>query len=234
MKYLPEEWSIRADDHFGAYSLTEATEPLICAVLLMVDRSARLQGSFKILLGGSDILQVDIPAQDALIMAGVASYRLVMERWPIDIIFNDNSTTASWFDLDESVADKSIKVTLSGGGDDTRKTLRRQLKKESTRTPNGAAFRWAVAATDNNSLELQLQSLPLPAATINAKPLLMQDDIAVNVVRTWPIAAEMFDGEKGLSGPVPVLFADQPEDLHSMLSRDPDSFYAEINKFMTK
>ena len=85
-----------------------------------------------------------------------------------------------------------------------------------------------------NKLELQLQSLPLPAALINSKPLLNQDDVAVNILRVWPISTELFDGEDGLSGPVPILFADQPEELRTIISADPDSFFKELNRFMTK
>ena len=128
-----------------------------------------------------------------------------------------------------------MKVTLSDGGDDTRKALRKQLKKESTsRAQNGAALRWAVAVSASGGLELQLQSLPVPAALVNAKPVLLQDDIAVNIVKTWPMVTEMFDGLNGLSGPVPVIFGEEPEELRTNIETDHDSFYGELNKFMTK
>ena len=133
-----------------------------------------------------------------------------------------------------SIAEKSIKVTLADGGDDTRKTLRRQLKKESTKTPNGASIRWAVAAASSGGIELQLQSLPLPASLVNAKPLLLQDNIAVNVVKSWPMVADVFDGLNGLSGPVPTLFGEEPEELRTVIEADHDSFFAELNKFMTR
>ena len=71
-----------------------------------------------------------------------------------------------------SIADGSILVKLAAGGDDDTGAMRRQLQKESAKTPNGAAFRWAVGAAPNGFLELQLQSLPMPAAVINSKPML--------------------------------------------------------------
>ena len=97
-----------------------------------------------------------------------------------------------------------------------------------------AAFRWAVTVTDAGRLALQLQSLPLPVATIASKPLLLQDDVAVNAVQSWPISAKLFDDENGLSGPVPVLFSDQPEELRTKISDNEDGFFAQLNKFMTK
>ena len=235
MQYPPEEWSIKCDDMFGAYSLTEASADLTCSVLVQVDRSASIHGSYQILLGGSEPVKLNIGAEEILISGGIAAYRLSMEKWPRDIHFNINSTVSTWFDVEEAIAEKSIKVLLAGGGEDTRKALRKQLMKESSsRSPNGAAIRWAIAATDNKSLELQLQALPLPAASINAKPMLLQDDIAVTVVKSWPISSDIFDGNNGLSGPVPVLFHEEPEELRSKIEKEPDIFFQELNKFMTK
>jgi hypothetical protein len=101
MQYPPDEWAIKCDDLFGAYSLTGEEEDLTCQLMLQVNRAARLEGGFKILLGGSQPISVDISAQQVLIMGGAASYRLVMERWPRDIILLDNSTTSAWFDLED-------------------------------------------------------------------------------------------------------------------------------------
>ena len=61
-----------------------------------------------------------------------------------------------------------------------------------------------------------------------------QDNIAVVVLATWPICSEAFDGMGGISGPVPILFTAQPAELRSTLNEDPDSFYPEINKFMSR
>ena len=123
---------------------------------------------------------------------------------------------------------------MAAGGDDDTGAMRRQLQKESAKTPNGAAFRWAVGAAPNGFLELQLQSLPLPAALVNGKPMLRQDDIAVVVIKAWQIQNEAFDKIGGLAGPVPVLFTAQPEELRTKIERDPDSFFAELNKFMAR
>jgi hypothetical protein len=58
-------------------------------------------------------------------------------------------------------------VKLAGGGRATRLTLLEQLDRESTPSlVNSGAYRWAIAATAERTLELQLQMIPLPAATI--------------------------------------------------------------------
>ena len=133
-----------------------------------------------------------------------------------------------------SIADGTVKVLLTGGGEDTDNALRRRLQRESAKSQNGAALRWAVGAAPNGFLELQLQSLPAPAAVVNAKPILRQDDIAVIVLQTWQIFSEAFDGMGGLAGPFLLLFTVQPEELRSKIDADPDSFFAELNQFMAR
>ena len=82
--------------------------------------------------------------------------------------------------LFHSIAEGLVHVSLVGGGDDTDHALRRRLKKESIKTQNGAAMRWAVGAGPDGFLELQLQSLPAPASVINGKPLLRKDIMLKN------------------------------------------------------
>ena len=38
----------------------------------------------------------------------------------------------------------------------------------------------------------------------------------------------------GISGSVPILFTPQPAELRSKLKMDPDGFFAEINRFMSR
>ena len=123
---------------------------------------------------------------------------------------------------------------MIGGGEDTANQLLRQLDKKVGRSHNGSSYRWAVAAGGDGDVQLQLQVIPLPAATIAAKPQLLDDNVAVCVVRAWPITMAYFNGSKGLRGPVPRLFAEQPEELRSKIGRDPDTFMLHLNKVMKR
>jgi hypothetical protein len=81
-------------------------------------------------------------------------------------------------------------VKLAGGGRDTRQTLLEQLDRESTPSlVNGGAFRWAIAATAERTLELQVQTIPLPAATVQTKPQLLEDGAAAHIAFTWPLVS---------------------------------------------
>jgi hypothetical protein len=129
---------------------------------------------------------------------------------------------------------RNIAVTIVNGGDDTRNSLLKELKKDHKATGNGSSYRWAVAVSAAGNLELQLQVLPVALATIMARQELVDDNTAVAVVKRWEIAAPMFNGAKGLSGPAPVLFTEQPEELRSRLHKDPDAFMPQLNEVMTR
>lgn len=118
------------------------------------------------------------------------------------------------------------------GGEDADKKLLRQIRKESGPDQMGSAFRWAVGASAAGGVELMLQVLPLPAATVNSKPVLLADNVASKVLQTWKVSTETFDGEVGLRGPVPTIFTEQPAELRTMLEDHPGDFMLHLNKAM--
>ena len=63
---------------------------------------------------------------------------------------------------------------------------------------------------------------------------LRQDDIAIVVIKTWQVQNEAFDGIGGLAGPVPILFTAQPAELRTKIENNPDGFFAELNRFMSR
>ena len=63
---------------------------------------------------------------------------------------------------------------------------------------------------------------------------LRQDDIAVVVIKTWQVQNEAFDGIGGLAGLVPILFTAQPAELRTKIENNPDGFFAELNRFMSR
>ena len=124
---------------------------------------------------------------------------------------------------------------LSSGGDDDQGVLSKQLRKEATKKDaNGAALRWAFAAGPCGGCNLQLQALPMPESSVSSKPLLNMDDVAVVVVKDWPIQIATWDGLNGVSGPVPVLYSEQPAELRTLLETKPGDCAVELNKFMLR
>jgi hypothetical protein len=95
-------------------------------------------------------------------------------------------------------------------------------------------LRWAVAVRPCGYLELQLQSLPAPKATVESKPILRLDNIAVVVHKSWPISCDFFEGEGPVSGPVPTIFTEDVEAMRTSLDEDQELFGTELNSFMKR
>jgi len=234
MRYPPANWRIYNADQFTVHSMGDPTTPLEAEVCVQVSRSGLADGCFKVLLNGNENVVASISAANIIQMGGSNSYRLNIERRPRDIIFNINSMCSDWEDLAEEIARGSVLVGLAGGGDDNERTMLKRLQKESRKTANGAAFRWAVGAAPNGFIELQLQFLPAPANVIQARPILRQDNIAIVVAKVWQIFGEAFDGNGHLGGPVPSIFTEQPEELRAKLEEDPQGFLPELNKLASR
>jgi hypothetical protein len=125
-----------------------------------------------------------------------------------------------------------VSVQLADGAPDSRGKFLKELTKGGPEKQNGSSYRWAVGATREGELELQLQVIPMPVAEVKARPLLAADNVAVHVPKSWPIKSLVFDGQAGLRGPVPVLFTTAPGELGEKLAMDPDSFKLHLNKVM--
>jgi hypothetical protein len=100
-RYPPDEFELRLDSEYGAFRISEPQHKLEGALLVQVDESARLTGSYKFIFGGNELLRINIPASDLVITGGSANYRILMEAWPADIRIRENMMTSSWIDLDE-------------------------------------------------------------------------------------------------------------------------------------
>jgi len=234
MRYPASNWKILHQDDFTAFAMGDPSSPLEAELCVQFNRGGQADGCFKMLLNGSENILASIPAASIIMMGGSTNYRLIWERRPRDIVININSMCSDWEDVAEEVTRGSVTVELAGGGLDTERTFLKRLLKESRKTANGAAFRWAVAAAPNGFLELQLQTLPAPANVVSARPVLRQDNIAVVVAKVWQVFGEAFDGQGHLGGPIPTIFTEQPEELRAKLEEDPQKFLPEFNRIASR
>jgi hypothetical protein len=99
--YPPDDFDIRKSVDYGNFTMLEVTSPLAANVLIHVDEEAKIRGNYRIVLGGSETLKVDVPAKDVIFMGGSDNYRFLMEVWPRDIRIRENMMSSEWFDLEE-------------------------------------------------------------------------------------------------------------------------------------
>jgi hypothetical protein len=163
MSYPPVEWDILPDDEFGGHLAPESTRPLTAVVLLQTDGGAKADNNFRVALGGSELLVYKGPVSSFLSLEEEDNTSISIQSWPRDIQLAYNSMCGGWFDLEHGIAAQDITVTPVAQGDDAGNVFRAKLAQDNSRSAVGAAFRWAVNASFQGKLELQLQCLPLPA-----------------------------------------------------------------------
>jgi hypothetical protein len=91
-----------------------------------------------------------------------------------------------------------------------------------------------VGVKPDGFLQLELHGLPAPAAVVKARPLLRMDDAAAVQLQTWDIATTWFEGDGPVRGPVPAIFANNPEDVRTAIDMNEEDFGHELNAFMKR
>ena len=124
--------------------------------------------------------------------------------------------------FDSSIAEGQIRVTNKDNAIDDGKAIRVALKKASVKAPVGASYRWAINTSAGGGFQLQLQSLPAPLPAVEGSPTLMEDNVAVVQIHSWPIQGTVFDGQIA-RGPVPVFFSEDPVLTARCLNENPKS-----------
>lgn len=65
---------------------------------------------------------------------------------------------------------------------------------------------------------------------VSSKPGLAADNIAVQTQGRWTITRDQFDIPSGLFGPIPVIFADRPDEVRKKLEANQDHIFRQLNK----
>jgi hypothetical protein len=99
--YPPDDFDIRKASDYGNFAMPETSSPVAASVLIHVDEEAKVCGNYRISLGGSETLKVDVPAKDVIFMGGSDNYRFLLEVWPRDVRIRENMMSSDWFDLEE-------------------------------------------------------------------------------------------------------------------------------------
>lgn len=63
-----------------------------------------------------------------------------------------------------------------------------------------------------------------------SKPMLQQDNIGVVSLASWEISLDQFGIPSGLFGPIPILFADDPEGVRPKIEAAQDQIFRQLNK----
>jgi hypothetical protein len=220
-------WSVQSSRDYRIYQDSASTDYLPkLTLLLQTDGSGHAGEGFRFVVSSSKITAI-IWSRDILDNAELAGYQLRYELRGQDIEIRPNSLTSQWEDLDNLIGKGKIVVT-GGSEEPLNSSFRQTWAAGKKKCPQlGAAIRWAVLATPRGDLKLNLQGLPGDAQVLRSEPYLSSDDTEAIQLDTFKTEVDWKDCAPG-RGPVPVLFARDPDGVRSALSRNLERIYAGI------
>jgi hypothetical protein len=155
------------------YALAGPREPgeLGAELLVQARPSGRLQDHFRFVVDGTTFLTAEIPSCKLFLSDMLPSVVVKIQLRPREIGIRQNLTTSEWIDKLKS---KDFLLTEEAEGDDENANgdFITILEAAADKAEVSASIRWAIAATQDGTLILELQCLPAAAATLNSIPAL--------------------------------------------------------------
>jgi hypothetical protein len=132
--------------------------------------NGRVLDAARMVLGGSEIIQVDVDLFEVVAAPALKGWRLRYQVWPRDINIRLNMATSAWRDLEAIIAGRDAEIVGADGAFIPQNEFLALLSE--SEGPCSAALRWQVISGDDGGIYLQLQSLPGSAPVLNGKPAL--------------------------------------------------------------
>jgi hypothetical protein len=143
-----------------------------------------MEGQFRVLLGGTDHINIRIQATSILPIPEMEPFQIIGQFKPgTQVSFQKNSTCSPWLDVAELVASQDLDIYDDTNEDAHVAFLEAVADAKETLATVGLSWRWMIAAKpDGLGVELQLQGMPCAAAAIQSIPLLNKDNVAATVL----------------------------------------------------
>jgi hypothetical protein len=142
-------------------------------VMAQARSSGRIIDNFRVVIGGSRILQAEFTTNINFSGDLIPSTALDLQKRPADILIRRNLTTSEWFDAVGLLRSRELIAGRDESEDEDQNddllTLIDALQDPASAQ---AALRWAVVVGEDQRPQLQLQALPASASTLNSRPLL--------------------------------------------------------------
>jgi hypothetical protein len=161
---FPVTWVVfQAED----FATTEVRAPGSTGMEVMAQMrpNGRLLDHFRVVLGGSEILEAAMPLDRLIPSPNLNRWRARYQFWARDTAIRRNMTTSSWRDVYQLIHSNEFRIENEEGElVDTADV--RVLDEEN----KSAVIRYATTIGEDRRMTLELQSLPTSLAAVNSKP----------------------------------------------------------------
>ncbi len=156
------------------FTTTDARDPgkLGMELMAQVRGNGRMQDHFRIAIGGSEMLTVQVELTKLLNTSHepVSQMKVQFQVWPRDIDIRRNATTSAWMDVYSMIKERNA-IVYDNHGEvvplEDMAGIMNQIERDECKN---AVIRWAVIIGDEGKLELALTSLPASLNQISGRP----------------------------------------------------------------
>jgi hypothetical protein len=202
-------------DSFNSYNFEPEGDQLNGRLLATFDATGVAGGNFRVICAASRPTSFCFPGSKLFVQPQLASFEFIIEIEPESLRFPHNLLSTAWEDLVTAVAEKRVRVfnPAEPQSDDRQfRVLVHSLKDEAH-----ACFRWNVCTHEDFTFSLDLQGLPMSAASAQSKQALSLDTAPTVRLASQEIVFPKLPGDLHIPGPALVVFSDDPDRSSSLL-----------------
>ncbi len=200
------------------------------ALLILVNNNGTATDNFHFKLYGDEAVDCQFPSEDIFAHEALQGFTLSTDSRPEDISLRTNSFSSKWIDIIDLIENGSIQVT-SSSLPDANSHFRGLLKSLKGEPGAVAAIRWSVLATSTSRMKLICAALPDTAATLRRSHDLNADSAPIIELGVHGVTIDMVL-EGPLTGPHPILFASDVEEVSALLSDHPSTAVPGIQRIL--
>jgi hypothetical protein len=201
---------------FNSFDVTPTGDHINGRLLATFDATGVAGGNFRVVCAAAKPISFCFSGASLYTQPQLACFEFIIEAEPEALYFPHNLLSTAWEDLTEAVAEKRIRVFNPAEplhNDTSFRSIQHSLKDEAH-----ACFRWTVCTHEDLTFTLDLQGLPMTAASANSKQALTLDTAPTVKLASHRVVFPSLPGDLHIPGPAPVIFSDDPDRSQSLLT----------------
>ena len=227
-------WEIHPKQLFRIFNNTfddpAKRRKLTGSLLILVNNDGTATDNFHFKLYGDEAVDCQFPSGDIFAHKSLQGFTLSTDSRPEDINLRTNSFSSKWVDIIDLVENGSLQVT-SSSIPDASSHFRDLLKGLKGEPGSAAAVRWSVLATSTSRMKLIFASLPESATTLRRSQALNADSAPIIELGVHGVSIDMVL-ERPLTGPHPILFSADVEEISTLLRNHPSTAVPGIQRIL--
>jgi hypothetical protein len=210
------QMEFRDKDSFSSFAFSPAGDQINGRLLATFDATGVAGGNFRVVCAAARPVNFCFPGASLFVQPQLAGFEFIAEIEPEELYFPHNLLSTGWEDLSAAVAEKRIKVFHPAEPQQDETSFRSLL--HHYKDDAHACFRWTICTHDDLSFSLDMQGLPMSAASASSKQALSLDTAPTIKLASHAVIFPPFPSGLHIPGPAPVVFSDDPDKSKSILT----------------